>query len=126
MPFELIEIPAGKRGKNADIKRIIEREGKQMLAAVSKGNRIITLDIPGTRWTTQQLAAQLNQWKQDGRNISFLIGGPEGLASACKAAAEQSWSLSTLTMPHPLVRIFVVESLYRAWSITTNHPYHRE
>lgn len=126
MPFELIEIPAGKRGKNADIKRIIEREGEQMLAAVSKGNRIITLDIPGTPWTTQQLAAQLNQWKQDGRNISFLIGGPEGLASACKATAEQSWSLSTLTMPHPLVRIFVVESLYRAWSITTNHPYHRE
>lgn len=97
-----------------------------MLAAVGKVNRIITLDIPGTSWTTRQLAEQLDQWKQDGRNISFLIGGPEGLAPACKAAAEQSWSLSSLTMPHPLVRIFVVESLYRAWSITTNHTYHRE
>ena len=126
MPFELIEIPAGKRGKNADLKRIIEKEGEQMLAAAGKGNRIITLDIPGTSWTTQQLAEQLNQWKQDGRNISFLIGGPEGLAPACKAAADQSWSLSSLTIPHPLVRIFVVESLYRTWSITTNHPYHRE
>lgn len=120
------ELPAGKRGKNADLKRIIEKEGEQMLAAVGKGNRIITLDIPGTSWTTRQLAEQLDQWKQDGRNISWLIGGPEGLAPACKAAAEQSWSLSSLTMPHPLVRIFVVESLYRAWSITTNHPYHRE
>ncbi|MFV9997889.1 MAG: 23S rRNA (pseudouridine(1915)-N(3))-methyltransferase RlmH [Arsenophonus endosymbiont of Dermacentor nuttalli] len=126
MPFELIEIPAGKRGKNADLKRIIEKEGEQMLAAAGKGNRIITLDILGTSWTTQQLAEQLNQWKQDGRNISFLIGGPEGLAPACKAAADQSWSLSSLTIPHPLVRIFVVESLYRTWSITTNHPYHRE
>ena len=126
MPLELIEIPAGKRGKNADIKRILEKEGEQMLAAVGKGNRIVTLDIPGARWDTPKLAAQLDRWKLDGRNVSLLIGGPEGLAPACKAAAEQSWSLSPLTMPHPLVRVVVAESLYRAWSITTNHPYHRE
>lgn len=126
MPFELTEIPAGKRGKNADIKRILEREGELMLAAVDKGNRIVTLDIPGTPWETPQLASQLERWKQDGRDVSLLIGGPEGLAPACKAAAEQSWSLSPLTLPHPLVRVLVAESLYRAWSITTNHPYHRE
>lgn len=126
MPLELIEIPAGKRSKNADIKRILEKEGEQILAAVGKGNRIITLDIPGIPWNTPQLAQQLERWKQDGRNVSLLIGGPEGLAPACKAAAEQSWSLSPLTLPHPLVRILVAESLYRAWSLTTNHPYHRE
>ncbi|MBS3832204.1 23S rRNA (pseudouridine(1915)-N(3))-methyltransferase RlmH [Proteus mirabilis] len=126
MPLELIEIPAGKRGKNADIKRILEKEGEQMLAAVGKGNRIVALDIPGARWDTPKLAEQLDRWKLDGRNVSLLIGGPEGLAPACKAAAEQSWSLSPLTMPHPLVRVVVAESLYRAWSITTNHPYHRE
>lgn len=126
MPLELIEIPAGKRGKNADIKRILEKEGEQMLAAVGKGNRIVTLDIPGARWDIPKLAEQLDRWKLDGRNVSLLIGGPEGLAPACKAAAEQSWSLSPLTMPHPLVRVVVAESLYRAWSITTNHPYHRE
>ncbi|WP_291972894.1 23S rRNA (pseudouridine(1915)-N(3))-methyltransferase RlmH [Candidatus Symbiopectobacterium sp.] len=126
MPFELTEIPAGKRGKNADIKRILEREGELMLAAVVKGNRIVTLDIPGTPWETPQLASQLERWKQDGRDVSLLIGGPEGLAPACKAAAEQSWSLSPLTLPHPLVRVLLAESLYRAWSITTNHPYHRE
>ena len=126
MPFELVEITAGKRSKNADIKRILEKEGEMMLAAAGKGNRIVTLDIPGQPWDTPHLAVQLERWKQDGRDVSLLIGGPEGLAPACKAAAEQSWSLSTLTMPHPLVRVLVAESLYRAWSITTNHPYHRE
>ncbi|QAV23999.1 23S rRNA (pseudouridine(1915)-N(3))-methyltransferase RlmH [Proteus hauseri] len=126
IPLELIEISAGKRGKNADIKRILEKEGEQMLAAVGKGNRIVTLDIPGARWDTPKLAEQLEHWKLDGRNVSLLIGGPEGLAPACKEAAHQSWSLSPLTMPHPLVRVVVAESLYRAWSITTNHPYHRE
>ena len=117
MPFELVEIPAGKRGKNADIKRILDKEGELMLAAAGK-NRIVTLDIPGKPWDTPQLAHELD--------VSLLIGGPEGLSPACKAAAEQSWSLSALTLPHPLVRVLVAESLYRAWSITTNHPYHRE
>jgi 23S rRNA (pseudouridine1915-N3)-methyltransferase len=126
MPFELVEIPAGKRSKNADIKRILDKEGEMMLAAAGKGNRIVTLDIPGQPWDTPRLAKELERWKQDGRDVSLLIGGPEGLAPACKAAAEQSWSLSTLTLPHPLVRVLVAESLYRAWSITTNHPYHRE
>lgn len=126
MPLELIEVSAGKRGKNADIKRILEKEGEAMLAAAGKGNRIVTLDIPGQPWETPQLATQLERWKQDGRDVSLLIGGPEGLAPACKAAAEQSWSQSALTLPHPLVRVLVAESLYRAWSITANHPYHRE
>lgn len=126
MLLELIEIPAGKRGKNADITRILQKEGEQMLAAIPKSNRIVTLDIPGKRWDTEQLAQQLESWKLDGRDVSILIGGPEGLSPACKAAAEQSWSLSPLTLPHPLVRVVIAESLYRAWSITANHPYHRE
>lgn len=126
MPLELIEIQAGKRGKNADIPRILQKEGEAMLAAVNRGSRIVTLDIPGKHWETSQLAEQLESWKLDGRDVAILIGGPEGLAPACKAAADQSWSLSPLTLPHPLVRIVMAESLYRAWSITTNHPYHRE
>jgi len=126
MPLELIEIPAGKRGKNADIARILQKEGEAMLAAVPKGARIVTLDIPGKMWDTPQLAQQLENWKHDGRDVAILIGGPEGLAPACKAAAEQSWSLSPLTLPHPMVRVIMAESLYRAWSLTTNHPYHRE
>lgn len=126
MPFELIEISAGKRTKNVDIARILDKEGEQMLASCGKGNRIVTLDIPGKPYTTPDLAQQLEKWKTDGRDVSLLIGGPEGLSPACKVAAEQSWSLSPLTLPHPLVRVIVAESLYRAWSITTNHPYHRE
>ncbi|MFP9484169.1 23S rRNA (pseudouridine(1915)-N(3))-methyltransferase RlmH, partial [Pectobacterium brasiliense] len=78
------------------------------------------------RGETPQLAHQLERWKQAGRDVSLLIGGPEGLSPECKAAAEQSWSLSPLPLPHPRVRVLVAESLYRAWSITTNHPYHRE
>ncbi|QGM80006.1 23S rRNA (pseudouridine(1915)-N(3))-methyltransferase RlmH [Otariodibacter oris] len=125
IPLELIEIPSGKRGKNADIKRILEQEGKAMLAAAGRG-LIVTLDIPGKSSTTEQLAQQFEAWKNDGRDVCLLIGGPEGLSPECKSAAEQSWSLSPLTLPHPLVRIVVAESLYRAWSLTTNHPYHRE
>jgi 23S rRNA (pseudouridine1915-N3)-methyltransferase len=117
MPFELVEIGAGKRGKNADIPRILQKEGEAMLAAAGR-SRIVTLDIPGKPWTTEQLAVQLEAWKLDGRDVA--------LSPECKAAAEQSWSLSPLTLPHPLVRVLVAESLYRAWSITTNHPYHRE
>lgn len=126
LSLELVEIPAGKRGKNADIERILHREGEQMLEVIAKSARIVTLDIPGRPWTTGQVAEQLTRWQHDGRDVAILIGGPEGLAPACKAAAEQSWSLSPLTLPHPLVRIVVAESLYRAWSINNNHPYHRE
>lgn len=126
LTLELVEITAGKRGKNADIERILQREGEQMLAAISKSARVVTLDIPGHPWTTPQLASELERWQLDGRDVAILIGGPEGLAPACKAAAEQSWSLSTLTLPHPLVRVVAAESLYRAWSINNNHPYHRE
>ncbi|PID51391.1 MAG: 23S rRNA (pseudouridine(1915)-N(3))-methyltransferase RlmH [Pasteurellales bacterium] len=125
IPFELIEIPAGKRGKNADIKRILDQEGQSMLNMCGR-NRIVTLDIPGKPWKTEQLAQQLESWKNDGRDVSLLIGGPEGLSQECKQRAEQSWSLSPLTLPHPLVRVIVAESLYRAWSLTVNHPYHRE
>lgn len=126
MPLELVEIPAGKRGKNADIARILHKEGQAMLAAVPHNYKIVTLDIPGKPWDTKQLAMQLESWKLDGRNIAILIGGPEGLAPECKQKAQQSWSLSPLTLPHPLVRVIMAESLYRAWSITANHPYHRE
>ncbi len=126
MPLELIEVGAGKRGKNADIKRILDKEGEATLAVIPKGNRVVTLEVTGKSWTTPQLAKQLDAWKMDGRDVSLLIGGPEGLAPSCIQLAEQRWSLSALTLPHPMVRVIVAETLYRAWSITANHPYHRE
>ncbi|WP_296044408.1 23S rRNA (pseudouridine(1915)-N(3))-methyltransferase RlmH [uncultured Alteromonas sp.] len=126
MPVTFTEIPPGKRGKNADIKRILQKEGEAMIAAIGKSDKVVTLEVTGRPWDTPVLARQLDSWKMDGRDVSLLIGGPEGLAPACCELAEQRWSLSPLTLPHPLVRIIVAESLYRAWSVTQNHPYHRE
>lgn len=126
LPLELIEIPAGKRGKNADIKRILEIEGEKMLSAVPRGNKVVTLEVTGENWSSPQLASKLTEWQHDGRDVCLLVGGPEGLAPSCIAASEAKWSLSALTLPHPLVRVVLAESLYRAWSICTNHPYHRE
>jgi len=126
LPFNLIEIPAGKRGKNADIVRILDKEGELLLNAIPKGNRIVTLEVEGKAWTTPKLANQLERWQLDGRDVALLVGGPEGLSPACIKASEEKWSLSALTLPHPMVRILIAESLYRAWSVNTNHPYHRE
>ncbi|MFC3120656.1 23S rRNA (pseudouridine(1915)-N(3))-methyltransferase RlmH [Agaribacter flavus] len=120
------EIAPGKRGKSVNIQNTIEAEGKKCLEAVPKGNRIIALEVKGKAWSTPQLATQIETWKMDGRNVSLLIGGPEGLSLDCKQAAEQWWSLSPLTLPHPMVRVMVSEALYRAWTVTQNHPYHRE
>lgn len=125
MFFELIEISVGKRGKNADIKRIFDKEGEQMLAVVGK-NRIVIFDILGKFWDTSQLVVELERWKLDGRDVSLLIGGFEGLSFVCKAAVEQSWSLSAFIFFYSLVRVLVVESLYRAWSIIINYFYYRE
>ncbi|MDQ7090471.1 MAG: 23S rRNA (pseudouridine(1915)-N(3))-methyltransferase RlmH [Methylococcales bacterium] len=121
----LREIPAGKRGKNSDTQRIIRDEGEKMLAAISPRSHLVTLDIPGKAWTTPALSVNLKSWLESGQNIALLVGGPEGLADAVKARAHQSWSLSNLTFPHPLVRVLVAEQIYRAWSLLNNHPYHR-
>ncbi len=123
--LQLVEIPAGKRGKRADIARITRQEGEKMLAAVPKGAQIVTLEVTGHAWTTKNLSTELDHWLHDGRDVALLVGGPEGLAPECVSRAEQRWSLSPLTLPHPLVRIVVAEQLYRAWSILQNHPYHR-
>lgn len=119
------EIAAEKRTKNSDLNRIRQSEGEKLLAAIPDGNLVITLDVKGKPWSTEHLAQQLDGWMMSGRDVSLLVGGPEGLSPACLQRAEQSWSLSPLTFPHPLVRIVVAEQLFRAWSILTNHPYHR-
>ena len=123
--LNLIEIPAAKRTKAADIKRLLAQEGERMLEAVPKNALVLDLDVNGRQWDTAQLAQQLDGWMHEGRDVALLIGGPEGLAPACKARAEASWSLSTLTFPHPLVRIIVAEQLYRATTILKHHPYHK-
>ena len=123
--LELRELPLAQRGKNADIARAIEKEGDAMLAAIPAGDRVIALDVLGKPQSTDLIAVSLRRWQQEGLNTSFLIGGPDGLASASLARSTERWSLSALTLPHPLVRIVLAEQIYRAWSILNNHPYHR-
>jgi len=123
--LELIEIPAEKRTANADLKRIMEREGEKMLAAIKPQHHVIALDKGGKSWTSEQLSSQLSVWLQSGENIDLLVGGPEGISPACLARARETWSLSALTFPHLLVRLIVAEQVYRAWSILQNSPYHR-
>lgn len=123
--LRLIEIPAGKRGKNADITRIMRDESERLLSAIPKGAKVVALEVGGRSWSTEQLAAQLEDWLHSGQDLALLVGGPEGLSDAARAAAGQLWSLSPLTLPHPLVRVVLAEQLYRAWSVLRNHPYHR-
>jgi 23S rRNA (pseudouridine1915-N3)-methyltransferase len=125
LQFEIREIALAKRGKNADIARALQQEGAAMLAAIAARDVVIALDVQGKSFATEQLAAQLAQWQLNGENISVLVGGPDGLAAECLQRAQQRWSLSALTLPHPLVRVLFAEQLYRAWSINNNHPYHR-
>lgn len=123
--LHLVEVPAGRRGKNADLKRLLRDETRRQLAALPKDALVIALEVSGRPWSTEQLADELGNWLQGGRDVALLVGGPEGLGEAARAVATGQWSLSPLTLPHPLVRVLVAEQLYRAWSILRNHPYHR-
>ncbi|WP_434111972.1 23S rRNA (pseudouridine(1915)-N(3))-methyltransferase RlmH [Methylocaldum sp. GT1TLB] len=121
----LKEIAPAKRGKNADIVRLTEDEGERMLAALPRDVHVVALDVAGKEWSTPDLAAALAHWLESGRDVALLVGGPDGLSPACLERANQRWSLSKLTFPHPVVRIIVAEQIYRAWSILQHHPYHR-
>ena len=119
------EIPLASRTRGASAEQLREREGEQVLKAVSASDEVVALDVLGKRISTPQLAKRLQDWQMSGLNYSLLIGGPDGLSPACLARASARWSLSDLTLPHPLVRVLLAEQLYRAWTITVNHPYHR-
>jgi len=129
MPRELKlqwrEIPLAKRGKDNNAEALCRREGEQILKAIPAGDQVIALDVKGVSWSTEQLAQKLGDWQMSGNNYSLLIGGPDGLSPECLQRATLRWSLSNLTLPHPLVRVLLAEQLYRAWTITVNHPYHR-
>lgn len=123
--FRLKEIPAGKRSKGSDIGRILRDEGERLLAAVPRDCHVIALERTGRTIDTETLAKEMNSWLSGGRDVALLIGGPEGLAPECLQRADSQWSLSALTMAHPIARIVLAEQLYRAWSILENQPYHR-
>jgi len=132
--LEMVEVAPGLAGKGrrragkiaeGEIERLKRDEGERLTAAVPERSRVVALDVGGRAWSSEQLAGQLAAWLADGRDLALLVGGPNGLSADCLERAEQRWSLSPLTLPHPLIRVVVAEQLYRAWSQLKGHPYHR-
>jgi len=125
LSLSLREIPLARRGKNADTKRLTSVESKALQAAIPNRSMTIALDVKGQSWSTEKLASNLQDWMGDGRDVGFMIGGPDGIDGDVMQTADLRWSLGPLTLPHPLVRVVLAEQIYRAWTITQNHPYHR-
>lgn len=124
--FNLIEITPATRSKNNNANNYKQKEQEKIEAALSPKGIIIALDERGKSVNSQQLANQFQAWNDDNQHISLIIGGADGLSESIKKKANQLWSLSAMTLPHGLVRVMIAEQIYRAWTITQNHPYHRE
>ena len=124
--LSLREINMPERSGNVDVLRLKEEEGERLLSRVSSDDVVIALDEGGKQWGSRELAAKLDDWLADKRDLSLLIGGPDGLSRMCLERANLTWSLSKLTLPHMMVRVVLAEQLYRAYAITQNHPYHRD
>ena len=128
-PFELkVELKAVKTEPRASktLESLYAAERVRIEAAIPKGSRIVALDERGTTLTTMALASKLQNWQLEGDDVALVIGGPDGLDPAFKSAAHERIRLSDLTLPHAMVRVLLIEQLYRAWSVNSNHPYHRE
>ncbi|MEZ7847835.1 MAG: 23S rRNA (pseudouridine(1915)-N(3))-methyltransferase RlmH [Polaromonas sp.] len=128
-PPELkVELKAVKTEARASktLENLLAAERSRIEAAIPKGMRIVALDERGSNITTVALADKLRLWQREGDDVSIVIGGPDGLDPGFKQAAHERIRLSDLTLPHAMVRVLLIEQLYRAWSITVNHPYHRE
>lgn len=122
---DLVELPLAVRSKSSNAQTAIASEGESMLKHLGNGTRTIALDVLGKPISTEVLSQKMANWQMDGRNVNILVGGPDGLDPRCLAQADEKWSLSALTLPHPLVRVLLMEQLYRAWTILQNHPYHK-
>ncbi len=122
--LEMVELPMATRSKNSSPAKAIAAESAALDKAAG-GDYRVALDVTGKSWSTEQLAEQLRRWQSLGSNVSLLVGGPDGMSEPLLAGADQRWSLSALTLPHPLVRIVLAEQLYRAWTVNSHHPYHR-
>ena len=123
--LELIEIPVATRRAGENPQRAVIREGENMLAALGREDYVVALEVSAKSMTTEQLSAWLAERLREARPLALLIGGPDGLSPACRERANQSWSLSPLTLPHALVRVVLAEQIYRAMSMLAGHPYHR-
>ncbi len=123
--LHLKEIKPVDRSGSRTAGTVMAQERSKIEAVIPKGARVIALDEHGKDVTTMQLSQLLSQWRQDGRDVTFVIGGADGLDAEFKTNADMLIRISSLTLPHGMVRVLLAEQLYRAWSITQNHPYHR-
>ena len=124
LALKLVEIPVAPR-KQLPVERARRQEGERMLEQLALRAWVVALDVGGAVFATEGLAQKLAAWQQQGRDVVFLIGGPDGLDPACLERADERFSLSALTFPHGLVRVMLAEQLYRAWTLHSGHPYHR-
>ena len=125
-PAVLKAVKAEPRTQGKLVEALKAAEAQRLVAACPKGARRVVLDERGARLTTLQLAERLRAWQHDGRDVTLLLGGPDGLDDSLKAGADESLRLSDLTLPHAMARVLLAGALYRAWSVNAGHPYHRE
>jgi len=124
--FRLDVIATVRRNKNDKSRQAMEAEGELITGKINSTERAVLLDERGKQFTSKQLASKLGDWQSDGRDVCFVIGGPDGVSEAVRQRADLVWSLSQLTLPHGMARALLSEQLYRAWSLQTGHPYHRD
>ena len=118
-------VKSNKNSKSLDKEKLINEEGTKLLNSVNENSIIISLNKEGVGWSTLKLKQKFDQWVTSTKEVSFLIGGPEGLGNNCLDSSNEIWSLSPLTFPHSIVPVIIIEQLYRVWTIEKNHPYHR-
>jgi len=124
--FRIDQIGAVRRSRKGRSADAIAIESEQILDNLGKDEQLVLLDQKGKQLTSRALAVRLSGWQADGRDVCFVIGGPDGVSGACHDRADFVWSLSQLTLPHGLARVLVAEQLYRAWTLACGHPYHRD
>ena len=124
--FRIDTIATARRGKSDRKRDARQTESKEILAALRQSEQVVLLDEAGKQYNSTEFSARLSQWQTDGRDLCFIIGGPDGVSAACRERADAVWSLSRLTLPHGLARVLFLEQLYRARTLQLGHPYHRE
>jgi 23S rRNA (pseudouridine1915-N3)-methyltransferase len=124
--FHLDVIGTAPRRKAADAARAVLAEGETILGKLKPAETLVLLDEGGRQLSSRQFADKLDEWQTMGRDLAFVIGGPDGVSAETRDRADFRWSLSALTLPHGLARVMFAEQLYRAWSLMSGHPYHRD
>ena len=123
--LELVEISPGHRGKNASSDKAMQQEADALKKAIRPGEHVVALAVEGKPWSTERLSEELEGWRNQGGDVALLVGGPDGMTDDVLRLAKHRWSLSPLTLPHPLVRVLLSEQIYCAWTILQGHPYHK-